>query len=118
MITPPGTSVVSPVLIGRETALNHLALLLAEVMHGRGQVALIAGEAGIGKSRLLAEIRARFLVYRQDDSPHQAQRAVLALQGRCFEQDRSLPYAPIIDLLRTLFITCSPGELAAYLGSA
>jgi len=56
----------------------------------RGQTALIAGEAGVGKSRLVAEISARA-----------RGRGRAVMQGRCFEPDRALPYMPLLDLLRT-----------------
>ncbi len=46
---------VSPVLIGRAEALASLDRLIAEVRSGHGKLALIEGEAGIGKSRLIAE---------------------------------------------------------------
>ncbi len=60
---------------------------------------LIRGEAGIGKSRLVAELRV-----------HAERLGCLVLQGMCFESDRALPYAPILDLLRTL-TTQQPAEV-------
>jgi class 3 adenylate cyclase/tetratricopeptide (TPR) repeat protein len=45
-------------LVGREEPLQQLAALLGAVRAGRGRAALILGEAGVGKSRLLAELRA------------------------------------------------------------
>jgi DNA-binding CsgD family transcriptional regulator len=55
----------------------------------RSQVLLIAGEAGIGKSRVVGELRARA-----------AARGAALLQGACFPQDRSSPLAPVLDLVR------------------
>ncbi len=49
----------------------------------------MSGEAGIGKSRLLAEAKARA-----------AAQDFLLLQGNCFQMDSSYPYAPLLDLLR------------------
>ena len=49
-------ALLSPVIVARE---EHIALArrrIAEVRGGRGQLLLVSGEAGIGKSRLLAEI--------------------------------------------------------------
>jgi predicted ATPase len=51
-------------------------------------VLLLSGEAGIGKSRLLAE-----------GKRHASQQGFLVLQGTCFPTDRSAPYAPLLDLL-------------------
>jgi DNA-binding CsgD family transcriptional regulator/predicted negative regulator of RcsB-dependent stress response len=81
--------IVCPITIGREPHLSAIDRLLDQLLSGSGQALLVTGEAGIGKSRLVAETRARA-----------AERDVLVLQGQCFETDRSLPYAPFVDLLR------------------
>jgi len=78
--------VSTPVVIGRH---RELATLDALLDGGRG-VLLISGEAGIGKSRLAREAVA-----------HAAVRGYRVLQGACFDRDQSLPYAPLLDLLRT-----------------
>jgi DNA-binding CsgD family transcriptional regulator len=49
----------SPVLVGRREELATVAALLDGLRRGHGGVALVVGEAGIGKSRLLAEAAAR-----------------------------------------------------------
>jgi predicted ATPase len=49
--------IVCPVLIGRAADLTALHLLIDQAKRGEGQVALISGEAGIGKSRLLTEAK-------------------------------------------------------------
>ncbi|MBZ0291731.1 MAG: protein kinase [Anaerolineae bacterium] len=48
--------------IGREAELAQLKSALAEALGGRGSVWLIGGESGVGKSRLLSEIRTHALV--------------------------------------------------------
>lgn len=50
---------VSPVLVGRDDALQLGIRRWREAAAGRGELLLIAGESGIGKTRLLAEIVAR-----------------------------------------------------------
>jgi tetratricopeptide (TPR) repeat protein len=80
----------------------------------QGCTALVAGEAGIGKSRLLAELWAHLHAHEW----RQTHPDVLTLQGRCFEPDRAYPYAPLLDLFRTFFAACSPETLAGQLGSA
>jgi DNA-binding CsgD family transcriptional regulator/tetratricopeptide (TPR) repeat protein len=123
MSAHPAQSVVCPVLIGRESALNRLVSLIDEVAQRRGQVVFITGEAGIGKSRLGAELRAHFLRLPRRTSgasgsqSEDGQAAVLALQGRCFETDRALPYAPVIDLLRAFLVSCELDELSSYIGT-
>lgn len=49
----------------------------------------VAGEAGIGKSRLVTEVKIRA-----------ASEGFLELQGACFQMDSSCPYAPLLDMLR------------------
>jgi DNA-binding CsgD family transcriptional regulator len=73
---------------------------------GHGHTLLLAGEAGIGKSRLIAEIKTGI---RRD--------MMLTLQGNCFEPDRSLPYGPLIDALRGLLAIIPPAELMSDAGT-
>src|SRR5687768_15586448 len=98
-------SVVCPVLIGREYDLLLLEGLMTQAQAGRGQIALISGEAGIGKSRLVRETKAR--------APH----GTLILEGYCFQRESVLPYAPLLDLFRSYFLTQSREELARTLGA-
>ena len=79
----------TPVFVGRRKEIKLLDSILKVVQSGDGRCVLISGEAGIGKSRFLAEIRDRA-----------EQSGFRSLVGRCFAQDRSFPYAPLVDLLR------------------
>jgi ABC-type oligopeptide transport system substrate-binding subunit/class 3 adenylate cyclase len=74
-------------LVGRDRELAQVREALAAVEAGRGGVLVVTGEAGIGKSRLLADARARY------DG--------LWLEGRCVSYGESLPYWPFRDLLRS-----------------
>lgn len=58
---------------------------------------LVSGEAGIGKSRLVAEATA-----------YAARHGVSVFQGSCFQTDRALPYAPLLDLFRSYFARTAP----------
>jgi len=93
---PFDTSVVCPVLIGREASLASFVRVFEQVKSGQGHTVLVSGEAGIGKSRLAAEASARL-------GPQQA----CFLQGVCCEQDRALPFAPLVDLVRSLLLSGS-----------
>ena len=81
--------VVCPVLIGRTAQLDALTSCIDGAVAGTGQLLLIAGEAGIGKSRLVAEAAAVAAAH-----------GCLVLRGACFEPDRSAPYAPFLEILR------------------
>ena len=52
-------SVICPVVIGRENDLQLLDRMIKQSKQGSGQIARISGEAGIGKSRLVKEAKAR-----------------------------------------------------------
>ena len=76
--------------VGRVAELEALDRLLLEADSGRGGAMLVAGEAGIGKSRLVGELEARA-------------RAVdaLVLRGECLElAEAELAFAPVISALR------------------
>jgi predicted ATPase len=75
--------------VGRGRELATLETLFAQVEAGQGQVVGIVAEAGGGKSRLLYEFRQRL----QD-------KRVTYLEGCCLSYGSSIPYHPIIDLVR------------------
>ena len=106
MTTPFSIPIVSPLLVARDAHVAAIRRCVDDVVRGAGQAVMIAGEAGIGKSRLLAASVA-----------DAEARGVRVLIGHCFEPDRSLPYAPILDLLRT-FLLRRPAEAETALGEA
>jgi class 3 adenylate cyclase/tetratricopeptide (TPR) repeat protein len=75
--------------VGRERELAVLDELYGQVEAGQGQVVGLVAEAGGGKSRLLYEFRQRL---------HDKQ--VTYLEGRCLSYGSTIPYHPIVDLLR------------------
>src|SRR5258708_22758851 len=90
-----------PVFIGRAPERDALHQLIDRTRSGQGQVALVCGEAGIGKSRLVAEAKI-----------YAAQRDFLLLEGQCFQTDSAFPYAPLLDLFRSYFAHYAPTSLA------
>jgi class 3 adenylate cyclase/tetratricopeptide (TPR) repeat protein len=80
-------SSVERVFVGRTFELDILTSSLDELLDGRGQVAVITGEAGLGKSRLMREARKR------------ASSDVLWLDGYCDAMDERLPYQPFVEAL-------------------
>ena len=90
------------VFVGRTDELTRLRGLWKETAAGGLQVALIAGEPGIGKTRLAAELAA---------AAHTDGAAVLA--GRC-DEDLGMPFQPFVEALRHFVRTAA--EPAAGLG--
>ena len=79
---------VSP-LVGRASEFDAITDALAASKRGdRGSIVLLHGDAGVGKSRLLREVRAT------------GSEGVTWLEGRCFAISQTLSYGPILDLLR------------------
>jgi class 3 adenylate cyclase/tetratricopeptide (TPR) repeat protein len=90
-------------MVGRESELNRLELQVMMAINGQGSVVNIIGEAGIGKSRLVTELKKREVVHR-----------VSLLEGRAISIGRNLSYYPIIDLLKQWArIRADDGEVAA-----
>ena len=88
-----GSRSTSRVLVGRDGALSHLEALLDEaVTAGRLTTALVEGPAGMGKTRVVAELAERL-----------RSRDVAVLVGHCVAQGgQTLPFAPLVDLLNDL----------------
>lgn len=81
-------------LVGRELELDRLTEALDRAHEGEGRAVTVVGEAGVGKTSLVAAVR-RLAEARADDS--------LWLEGRCLESTASTRYAPFVDLLRQRF---------------
>jgi class 3 adenylate cyclase/tetratricopeptide (TPR) repeat protein len=82
----PGLS--SPV-VGRVQEMSTLRSCVDDLGRGRGQVVVMIGEAGIGKSRLKIEIR--------ESLPD----GMRWLEGRCQSYTQSTSYAPVVQILRS-----------------
>ncbi len=74
--------------VGRDNELEELKNCLDESMEGRGQFVLISGEAGIGKTRLVQELK-RYAISKN----------VRCLEGSCIYHEVSDPYLPFISAL-------------------
>jgi DNA-binding SARP family transcriptional activator len=75
--------------LGRAAELATLTAAADRALDGAGGLAIISGEPGIGKSRLVAELVSRL-------RPHRVG------VGKCAEADRDLPYVPLAAALRDL----------------
>ncbi|RBY83507.1 helix-turn-helix transcriptional regulator [Blastococcus sp. TF02A-30] len=77
-------------LVGRAEELGRLLAHVERAAAGRSSAVLLAGDAGVGKTRLLDELTARA-----------TGRGVRVLTGHCVDLgDVGLPYLPFVDLLR------------------
>ena len=77
--------------VGRSLALSQLHCALDQARQGHGRVVFVAGEAGIGKTRLLEEFTR--------DAPASGVRIAA---GWCWEGDGAPPYWPWVQVLRAL----------------
>jgi tetratricopeptide (TPR) repeat protein len=75
-------------LVGRKAELAALDAAMERAAGGEPAVVAVEGEAGIGKSRLVAEWRGQVAI-----------RGTAVLQGRCDELGRTLPLQPVLDAL-------------------
>jgi class 3 adenylate cyclase len=97
--------VLSPVLVGRQEQLSQLEDALLTANRGDGRFVLLAGEAGIGKTRLATELgrRARKL-------------GGNVLCGSCSEAELSLPYLPFVEAIGNHLAHQDPAVVRAELG--
>ena len=94
--------VQSPVFVGRREEIESLAALLRRAADGEPGFAIVAGEAGVGKTRLVTELTGQAADF-----------GFTVLAGHCVELGaEGLPLAPLIDALRTLARTTARAELA------
>ena len=82
-------------MVGREEESRRLAAALEKSAAGKGQVVVITGEAGIGKSRLVGELHAAA-------APSIAEGALCWLEGRCLAPNTNVGYWPFIDMVDAL----------------
>ena len=78
------------ILVGREEERAGLWAALDNAISGQGRLVLLAGEPGIGKTRLA-----------EDLASHATGLGVPVLWGRCYEEEGAPPYWPWIQPLRT-----------------
>lgn len=83
-------------LIGRDEELGKLKSAFEKAIMGAGQMVSIIGEAGIGKSRLVAELKGHA-------ENLEAHRRIRFFEGRCIEHGSSASYLPFLDLFRAYF---------------
>ena len=78
--------------VGRDAEIGHLHRALEQARQGQGQVAVVVGEAGVGKSRLVFEL---IHSHRVEGWP--------VLETRSVSYGKATSYLPVIDLLKGYF---------------
>jgi len=79
-------------LVGRGREMETIKEAYERARSGSGQVVGIVGEAGVGKSRLLIELRNML-----------PKEAYTYLEGRCLQYGGSMTYLPLLDILKSYF---------------
>ncbi|HVN52845.1 MAG TPA: adenylate/guanylate cyclase domain-containing protein [Anaerolineaceae bacterium] len=97
-------------LVGRDEELFTLLELSQALTAGLGRAALISGEPGIGKSRLLAEWKER-LQRGQEAGQYNLRWG----EGRCLSYGRNLAYHLVIDLTKSLLDLPAEDDAATHL---
>jgi tetratricopeptide (TPR) repeat protein len=93
-----GNSLLTSVTLGQEFPLvdrkDELALLKSlfdQALQGKGQVVFVAGEGGVGKTRLVQEL-----------GSYAHQKGALFTVGRSYEEEAVVPYSPWVEAIRSL----------------
>jgi class 3 adenylate cyclase/DNA-binding CsgD family transcriptional regulator/tetratricopeptide (TPR) repeat protein len=92
--------------VGRHRELATLGKALASARHGRGQVVLLAGSGGIGKTSLAQKMASQA-----------EQEGVAVLWGRCLEEPGAPPYWPWRQLIRAYLRHSGDANAAQTLGA-
>jgi DNA-binding CsgD family transcriptional regulator/tetratricopeptide (TPR) repeat protein len=101
-----GRRVASAAFIGRRGELRALRAALSRAADGDPAVVLVGGEAGIGKTRLVSELTAAC-----------AADGTRVLTGGCVPVgEGSLPYAPVVEVLRALVAELGPDTVRELVG--
>jgi class 3 adenylate cyclase/tetratricopeptide (TPR) repeat protein len=88
--------------VGRSLELDNLNSSFEKVKKGHGQIVGVVGEPGVGKSRLVSRFR--------ESLPHEG---FTIIEGGCVNFGDTIPYLPILDMLKGYFdIKEDEGEAA------
>ena len=82
------TSGPQQVFVGREVEMATLRSKLVAALDGNGGLVLIGGEPGVGKTTLVRQL------IREAE-----QRGALAVFGRCYESEGTVPYSPFVEMV-------------------
>ena len=92
--------------VGREKEMAQLGEALDTAASGRGQITMLVGEPGIGKTRLSQEF-----------ATHATDRGAIVMSGRCYEGEGAPPYWPWISALRPYIAETTARKLRSEMGA-
>ena len=91
--------------VGREREVDELCEAGDSALAGRGQLVLVSGDQGIGKTRLLEEL-----------TTYAYLRGALVLWGRCYEGEGAPAYWPWMQVISAYSVDHDPDALAEMMG--
>lgn len=97
---------IAMTFVGRTRELDRLHARFAAAQEGTGGVILLAGEPGIGKTRLLEEL-----------ADHARERGAVVLWGRCWEGEGAPAFWPWLQVLRAYLRDRDPATIGQQMGS-
>ncbi len=95
----------SQTFIGRQSELAVLTAALDDALAGRGQIVMLAGEPGIGKTRLAQELASLA-----------ESLGALVMWGWCYEHTGAPPYWPYVQPIRAYVEMADAQQLRAQMG--
>ncbi|HEV2249014.1 MAG TPA: AAA family ATPase [Candidatus Limnocylindria bacterium] len=101
---PATGQLLCPVVVGRAAETATFDTALAAALAGAGQTVILAGEAGVGKSKFVRGAQA-----------HATERGARVLVGLTHQSDSALPYAPFVSAIRSGFHGLDRDELGRVL---
>ena len=93
-------------LVGRDKEMSALHAAIEELRQGRGQLVSVIGDAGLGKSRLIAELRSALAtesLLPSGGTNDTRQGSIAWHEGRSVSYQTTVPYAPFTYLLNSMF---------------
>jgi tetratricopeptide (TPR) repeat protein len=92
--------------VGREQEIDELCGAVDRALAGSGEVVLVTGDPGIGKTRLVEQV-----------ASYAQMRDAQVLWGRCYEGDGAPPYWPWSQIIRAYVLGHDPEAVAGVMGA-
>jgi hypothetical protein len=92
--------------VGRQREMRVLKAALEDARSGQGQLVMLVGEPGIGKTQTAQEL-----------ANYGDQVGVQVLWGRCYQGEGAPPYWPWVQILRSYILQQDPDQLRSYMAA-